>query len=269
MEAQFSLREHDFPDTRHDAPTRRVPEALPPEGPEEEEHRRTTLITLDDRHTIPGGYEGEGGEAREVGGADDEDDAETLLFDRVTLPSAREVPLLPAEPERAPASFWVSLRQFFQRLTRRQTDRPSSLPPPPASFTRKLLASALGPRPMLKAVQDLVWTLDESDLAALMAHAARVASLRKTGPEVYAEARILDVLEALDASCRDGGGVPLSTIRARMPEISRDAFDAAILGLERKTWVVLAEARAPVDASAIWAPGRGYLGMCALRGATG
>jgi len=261
MEAQFSLREDDFPDTRHDAPTRRVPDALPPEGPEDEEHRR---ITLDDRHTIPGGYEGDAGE---VGAADD--DAETLLFDRVTLPSAREVPLFPPEPEKASPSFWVSLRQFFQKLTRRPAERGSSLPPPPASFTRKLIASSLGPKPALQAMQDLVWTLDENDLAALMTHAARVASLRKTGPEVYAEARILDALEALDASARDAGGVPLSTIRARMPEISRAAFDAAILGLERKTWVVLAEARGPVDASAIWAPGRGYLGRCALRGAPG
>jgi hypothetical protein len=272
MEAQFSLRENDFPDTRHDAPTRRVPDAFdlvtPEDAPEDEaadEHRR---ITLDDRRTISGGYRPEEDEVGEEVEVELDEDAETLLFDRITLPSARAVPLLPPEPERTSTSFWLALRYFFQKITRGRTARSSSLPPPHASFTRKQISTSLGPGSALQSVQDLVWTLDEHDLVSLVSHAARVSSLRKTGPEVYAEARILDALEALDASARDTGGVPLSTIRARMPEISRAAFDAAILGLEKKTWVVLAEAKGPVDASAIWAPGRGYLGTCALRRAS-
>jgi len=108
-------------------------------------------------------------------------------------------------------------------------------------------------------MRDLVWTLDAGDLPALMSHVERVSALRKTGPEVYAEARILDALALLE------GDVPLSTLRARMPEVSRAAFDEAILGLERKTWVVLGAGKGAVDAAAIWAPGRGYLGQCALR----
>jgi hypothetical protein len=248
MEARFSLCQDELTDPRHDALTRRVPDVFHSDEP-------------DDRRTLPGGYGVEEGTEEEE---DDDDDADTLSLDRVTLPSAREAPLLPPDRVVPFASLWLGLRRFFERITRGRAGRVSLPPglPLPAALTHTLSSPSPRAPPVLQVVQDLVWTLDEDDLAALKTHTERVASLRKTGPAVYAEARILDALALLDASGREATGVPLSALRARMPEIPRAAFDEAILGLERKTWVALGAGKGPVDASAIWVPGRGYLGRC-------
>ncbi len=251
MEAQFSLYQEEPPDTRHDAPTRRVPEGFHLDEPDD---RRTTL---------PGGYGVEEGEAGE---SETDDEAETIRLDRNTLPSASEAPLLSPDRLSLLASFWLGLQHFCaERLARWRAALFCPSDSPPASFTRPLTSSAPADRPALQAVQDLIWTLEADELPALLTHVERVALLRKTGPEVYAEARLLDILALLEEAFGEEG-VPLSALRARMPEVSRAAFDEAILGLERKTWVTLGTGKGPVDASAIWAPGRGYLGRCVLRG---
>ncbi|MDC0739964.1 hypothetical protein [Polyangium mundeleinium] len=292
------------PDTRHDAPTKRAMEGLFADEVASSDGPATRAMSPDEREiALLGHEEGRYGGDAEAWDDDepaepvlpaafadsDDDDAAlaalaelSIRSDRKTLPSARfthlgeprapgpwadlgwetsmcadepatswdETPV-PAseEPPVSSPSIWGRVQQFVARLSMKRT-----APNPAASHARSTA----------RALADLVWTMEDADLEVLASHIERVVSLRQLGPEAYAEARILDAMGTLESDDRASGGIPLSALRAHMPEVSRSALDTALLRLEERRFLALAPADDVPERDALHDPKRGLLGRCAL-----
>jgi len=298
----------DAPDTRHDAPTRRAIEGLFADEVASSDGPATRAMSEDERETAllgpetgrnEGGREDWDDEPAEpvfppaFADSDDEDEALAALAgmsirsDRKTLPSARFTqlgePLAAAgrfadlgwentlgadepraswdeaetpvseEPPLSSPSIWGRVQQFVARIASKRT------PPNPAASHARSTARALA---------DLMWTMEDTDLEVLASHIERVVSLRQLGPEAYAEARILDALGTLESENRTSGGIPLTALRAHMPEVSRNALDGALLRLEERRSIALAPADDVPEQDALHDPKRGPLGRCALLAST-
>lgn len=292
----------DPPDTRHDAPTRRMMEGFLEDDVASSDGPKTRAMSPNEREMAllgprTGRFEGDTAAWDDepaapvfppaFADAEDEDVALaglaeqlSIRCDRKTLPSARftqlgqplaashfadlgwentlgadetsgdETPIPGSdEPPISSPSIWGRVQQFVARLASKRT------PPNP---------SASHARSTARALADLVWTMEDADLEVLASHIERVVSLRQLGPDAYAEARILDALGALESADRASGGIPLTALRAHMPEVSRGALDAALLRLEERRFLALAPADDVPEQDALRDPRRGLLGRCAL-----
>jgi len=157
----------------------------------------------------------------------------------------------PAEESRPPisSSLWGKLQKFVTGIS-----RPRSQPPVSSSSSRRLSQ---------RAIFEIVWTLDNATLDALSSHIERIIAVRRLGPEAYAESRIVDLLDNLQATERSAhDGIGISMLRARIPEVARAMFDHALLRLENRGVVELLPDELGHDG--IFDPVRGHLNRCIL-----
>lgn len=147
-------------------------------------------------------------------------------------------------------SLWGKLQRFVSGIGQSRSQ-------PPAS------SSASSRRLSQRALFEFVWSLDNASLESLGGHIERILAVRRLGPEAYAESRIVDLLDNLHATERGfSEGIVISTLRGRIPEVTRAMFDHALLRLENRGVVELLPEDPGHDG--ILDPVRGHLNRCVL-----
>lgn len=157
----------------------------------------------------------------------------------------------PSEEPRSPisSSLWGKLQRFVTGIS-----RPRSQPPVSSASSRRLSQ---------RTIFELVWTLDNAALDALSSHIEHIVAVRRLGAEAYAESRVVDLLDTMFGAERVGPeGVYISTMRARIPEVTRPMFDYALLRLENRGILTLVPDDPGHDG--IMDPVRGHLNRCIL-----
>ncbi len=157
----------------------------------------------------------------------------------------------PSEETRTalPSSIWGKLQRFVTGIS-----KPRSQPPVSSASSRKIAQ---------RSIFDLAWTLDNAALETLSSHIDRILVMRHLGPEAYAESRIVDTLDAFEDSDRNATeGVFITTLRSRIPEVTRAMLDHALLRLENRGVVALLPDDPGYDG--IMDPVRGHLNRCIL-----
>jgi len=153
---------------------------------------------------------------------------------------------------------WGRVTRFVAGFGKRMT----SAPPPCSSRQSRQ-------RPAIGVLLDLVWMLDEGERDALAAHLERVSALRRLGSDAYADARILEALATLEGAGLSRAGVSMAVLRARLPEMTRESVDAALLRLETRGCVSLMGRGGGFevmgDPDALRDPVRGTFSRCALK----
>lgn len=172
----------------------------------------------------------------------------------------------PTSSEETPSpqnsSLWGKLQKFVTGIS----SKTRSQPPVSSSSFRRLSQ---------RAMFELVWTYDNAALDALSSHIERILAIRRLGPEAYAEARVVDMLDNLLVVERGASdGIGISILRARIPEVARPMFDHALLRLENRGIVTLLvddgnydrghDRGHDINQDGIFDPVRGHLNRCIL-----
>ncbi len=148
----------------------------------------------------------------------------------------------------------------------RSTIRPSPPAPSPVEPRRRH-------RTPIEEVNDVLRQLRIPELADVLLYAQRTLAARDAGPDPAVVSEILAVMGRLHPAYKNTQGVPLPILRGALVQVSRAAFEGALLHAEREGRVrlVAASPRAPFveHAAGIQDPKRGLLYFCTAPEARG